>query len=639
VATPVRTSLVALGLSLAIFLLYFAAYPIRHLQLPMGFDPPYYVWRAQYLASQGIGSGATAARPGHTILSVILSSLTGRSQLELAVVLTLLMVSLLALAVGAFCRSALGFDRRGWMIAVVTTGVVLGPTHLVGENLATILFLVLIVGALVPLADRVGGGRGFCAAAAMAVTSGLAHWDFLAVFAVVLAAVFALTLPGALRQVRAGVPALDTEAGILAAFAAAIAAAMSALIFVVLRAPLRTTDIPRDPQLYLSKFRTDLTRLYVAAPVGLVAGPAIRAFDHASTRTRGPGEAVRFGFSVRMLEAWSLVMAAGVVYSLFGLHLPPARFLALLVALPGAAGVAALLSWVARRSSARSVAILVLALLALTIPGALRWYQYPVLMQASQLQEARTADGYVRSLPPNQAVVFLVGYEGYPPVYESVVKERTIRIGLSPDRATDAHVFVGSPADLLAGRRTPPPDARTDRVTLLYWNDVEALLPSNPPILILQSMAPDEFVQAQSLGATVIGQGVELLRGPRPPNPLPVASVRASVPNWFAGPAWAAAMLILLAVAGAGWTCVFLRPGSPVETRVSLAPVVGAGVLILGGIGAAELRIPLGGAGGVGTFVVVAGAGFALAAMDARRRRLASGPESEPAADLATRSA
>jgi hypothetical protein len=637
-ATAARTSLVALGLSVAVFLFYFAAYPMRHLKLPIGFDPPYYVWRAQYLASQGIGSGATAARPGHTILSVILGSLTGRSQLELAVVLTLLMVPLLALAVGAFCRSGLGFDRRGWMVAVVATGVVLGPTHLVGENLATLLFMVLIVGALVPLADRVGGGRGFWAAVAMAVTSGLAHWDFLAVFAVVLAAAFALSLPASLRRVRAGVPALDTESGILAAFAAAIAAAMSALIFVVLRAPLRTTDIPRDPPLYLSKFRTDLSRLYVAAPAGLVAGPAVRAFDHVSARTRGAGEAVRFGFSVRMLEAWSLVMAAGIVYSLFGLHLPPARFLAMLVALPGAAGVAAMLSWVARRWSARSVAIVVLALLALAVPGAFRWYQYPVLMQAAQLQEARTADGYVRGLPPGQPVVFLVGYEGYPQVYESVVKERTIRIGLSPDRATDAHVFVGSPADLLAGRRTPPPDPRTDRVTLLYWNDVQPLLKSNPPILILRSMAPDEFVQAQSLGAMVIGQGVELLRGPPPASPLPVASVPPSVPSWFAGPTWAAVMLGLLAVAGVGWTRVFLRPDSPVEVQVSLAPVVGAGMLILGGVGAAELGIPLGRAGGVATFVVVAVAGLALAAMGARRRPT-SEPVSEPVADLATRNA
>ena len=396
--TAARTSIVALGLSMAIFLFYFAAYPIRHLKLVMGFDPPYYVWRAQYLASQGIGSGATAARPGHPVLSVILGSLTGRSQLELAVVLTLVMVALFALAVGAFCRSALGFDRAGWIVAVAATGVVLGPTQLVGENLATLLFMVLIVAALVPLADRIAGDRGFWAAVALAVASGLAHWDFLAVFALVLAAAFALALPTSIRRVRAGIPAIDTESGVLVAFGAAVGAAMCGLIFGVLRAPFRTTDIPRDPPLYRSKFRTDLGRLYVAGPVGLVAGPAVRVLGRLGASSQGRREASRFGFSVRTLEAWSLVMAGGIAYSLVGLHLPPARFLALLVALPGAAGVAAILTWVVRRWRARSIAIIVPALLALAVPGALRWYQYPVLMQPTQLQEARNADGYVRTL-------------------------------------------------------------------------------------------------------------------------------------------------------------------------------------------------------------------------------------------------
>src|SRR2546428_6160114 len=83
-ATAAETSLVTLGLSVAIFLFYFAAYPIRHLKLPMGFDPPYYVWRAQYLASQGIGAGGTAARPGPTIPSGIFARPTRRAPPQLA---------------------------------------------------------------------------------------------------------------------------------------------------------------------------------------------------------------------------------------------------------------------------------------------------------------------------------------------------------------------------------------------------------------------------------------------------------------------------------------------------------------------------------------------------------------------------
>src|SRR2546425_1737353 len=113
----------ALALSFGVFLLYFLAYPVRHLFLPAGFDPAYYVWRAQYLASQGIGTGTVAARPGYPILSAISGSLTGLSQLQIMPVLSLILVSLLALAVGAFASAGLGVGRGRWALVVAVAGV------------------------------------------------------------------------------------------------------------------------------------------------------------------------------------------------------------------------------------------------------------------------------------------------------------------------------------------------------------------------------------------------------------------------------------------------------------------------------------------------------------------------------------
>src|SRR5207247_2465750 len=83
------------------FLLYFLAYPIRHLTLPVGFDPPWYVWRAEHLTALGVGTGEPAARPGHPVLSAIHGSPTGPSQLETTAAPSLLLVALLALAAGA----------------------------------------------------------------------------------------------------------------------------------------------------------------------------------------------------------------------------------------------------------------------------------------------------------------------------------------------------------------------------------------------------------------------------------------------------------------------------------------------------------------------------------------------------------
>ena len=58
------------------------------------------------------------------------------------------------------------------------------------------------------------------------------------------------------------------------------------------------------------------------------------------------------------------------------------------------------------------------------------------------------------------------------------------------------------------------------------------------------------------------------------------------------------------------------------------------GVLILGGVGGAELGIPISGPGGVATFAVITVAGLAVAGFDSRRRA-ASQPPPEPASEVA----
>src|SRR2546430_17400830 len=97
----------ALGLGLAIFAFYFPVYRLKHYSLPLGFDASWYIWRARYTSALGIGALDTAVRPGHAILASILGALTGRSQIELAVVVPLGLVSVFALSVGALVRVAL----------------------------------------------------------------------------------------------------------------------------------------------------------------------------------------------------------------------------------------------------------------------------------------------------------------------------------------------------------------------------------------------------------------------------------------------------------------------------------------------------------------------------------------------------
>src|SRR5262245_30495833 len=74
---------IAAILSVAIFLLYLGRYPLRHANVPAGFDAPWYVWRAQYVGAKGIGALGTSSRPGHAVLSALLGSVTGLSQLRM----------------------------------------------------------------------------------------------------------------------------------------------------------------------------------------------------------------------------------------------------------------------------------------------------------------------------------------------------------------------------------------------------------------------------------------------------------------------------------------------------------------------------------------------------------------------------
>src|SRR5205807_2084365 len=76
----------------AVFLFYELIYRVRHFSLPLGFDAPWYVWRAAYVASRPLGPLGTNARPGHEVLSGDLQSATGSSALPMHVVVSSVLV-------------------------------------------------------------------------------------------------------------------------------------------------------------------------------------------------------------------------------------------------------------------------------------------------------------------------------------------------------------------------------------------------------------------------------------------------------------------------------------------------------------------------------------------------------------------
>src|SRR5207247_2641186 len=113
-------------------------------------------------------------------------------------------------------------------------------------------------------------------------------------------------------------------------------------------------------------------------------------------------------------------------------------------------------------------------------------------VRSDTLAEAGAADRYLASLDAHPPAVFLLRYT--PEFAQGVAaQERNIRIGLSPDRDGEAFFFVGEAADLLAERRTPAPNQWSDDVTLPYWEAVRGILPQAPPVLVLRSVAAEQF--------------------------------------------------------------------------------------------------------------------------------------------------
>jgi hypothetical protein len=149
---------------------------------------------------------------------------------------------------------------------------------------------------------------------------------------------------------------------------------------------------------------------------------------------------------------------------------------------------------------------------------------------------------------------------------------------------------------------------------------VRTVLPEHPPVIILQSLADEQYTHAvDTMGARVIGPGVALLQGPVVPGgPLAAEPLPRPVPGQFVGLLWAGLILALLFAAGAAWTFALAGAGTPPEITWSLAPAVGAAAIMLGALVPGRLRLHLGGAAGIVIYAVVTVAGFVAAGLNMR---------------------
>jgi len=607
------------------FVLYFLVYRVRRFTLPLGWDTPWYVWRADYIGHVGMGPLDTAARPGHPLLSATLSSLTGLSSLRMEVVLPFVLVGMLALAVGAVVAVGGRQEWWRWAAAAAVSGVTIGTTRLVGENVSNLMNLLFVVVAFLLLIRFAAGGRGFAGAVVLLVAAAMSHWLFMPVVALFMAGWWVLALPASARSRRSGTALWRTESGALFAAGGITGAATLALIYPVLGSTFRTREIGELHSRYLPKFREDLKGMAAwavgpPAAVGalFVARPARPERDEPAPPTRGP--------FLRMLGGWTAVCLVGIAVAAVTLAVPPHRFLGLLVALPMAVALAALVwtvgRWVAGRAG-RPAGVLVSAVIvgALTVPTVAWWfgpggdYNGPEQwFDQRAFDQARTIDAYIDQLRPRQMVVVGVGPHGSSGPISISLKERTVRAGLAPEHQEQVVVVPGEPADLLAGRFTRLPNPEFNSHNRVFFDAGVAALRSGAPIVFPQALGPLEWGRALARGSSTLTPGVALLRGPPPSDSHPLSPAPLEVvPATRVGVLQAIALVAVLGLAGLGWTVWFLGTGARPVVVLSLAPTVGAAMLILAALVTTKLGFHPAEAPGIVTTGAVAALGGAVA--------------------------
>jgi hypothetical protein len=611
---------------------YLSIYLFRPVEGPIGWDTTQYAWRAELVQEEGLaglptrlGSGLPVkqGRPAFPVLAGTLGGLQGgATPLAMSAALPLALAVAVGLAGGAVAARAYRTGAVGLaalaLVVVVSPNVILMMQYAYIDNLVvSAVFLAAIVGAAAALEHR----RALVAAIALHGVAGLAHAPFLALTVPALGGAGLLLLPRSVRERRAGRPVLDTAT----ARALLVAAAGALLAYGLVR--VLGTGLP-TPQLvgegFSARLDVDLPhyRLLIAVPAA-VAG-AWLAFR------RGGGAAAAGALSVVVSSAGVGLLSVGLLL-LTPIDLPANRAMAFALGLPILVGVAALgaSERAGRVNRPMGAAVLAVAVAGIGLLGAYQWVRTPPQTSPQRLRDAAEAGVFLeqRDVPPGRPVIFVVDDRSANPEPKVPLMMDHLLAGLPPERMDSVHVFLGAPADLVAGRAsTVPGHPAYDRASARFLDRLGPALRRNPVSLILPSFNQAHWpAWARSHDASVHGRVgvVEGLPGGR----LTTSPEMRSDPLAGGTPRLALLVggtLLALWVAGAGWArLAFGRVVEP-GTVAILAPAVGLAAVLLGGVVADRMGIRLEGWAGGGVTAAVAAAGWAGDLLATRRKARAA---------------
>jgi hypothetical protein len=554
----------------------------------------------------------------------------------------------LAASVGLACAAFAGRatrapnarPRRRFLLVGVFAGAFLG--FLVAGYVSTLVFGAMFLAALAVVAE--GFGRRemapVVAAGLLLGAAALAHPVFLLLGGVI-ALGGALALVGSWRvDELAGRPAWERSlARMVAAGLVAVPVLGAGMLLAADPAGHAPVDTSRDAVLrrtglpsllrasYLRKLHHDFPWWRTIGVVGLALSPlASRTPPAAPPEPADRDRARLFGGA---MAAWLLVTAGVVLALILGASAPGQRLADFCLPLPILAGLG--LSAVrprSRRLGAALVAGGTVLFLAVAWAG---WAASRPLVTPAQLAQLRIVGSALGRLPAGTPVVLVMDDHGDKPALRVTRFANYLRDAVPAGRVPDVALFVGSPADLLAGHPTRTGQAEHDALATTAWLALRQDLRRPALAVVVHAIDPAGFDDAALLPeARLLGPGVIALPGLDPEPALgPTGPARLTEPGagplspWM--PVWLAPVLfVVVAVTGWPWARLGLTDPTPAAVRFALAPAFGGAALSLCAVATDAAGLQLAGAGGW-VAAAVALSGWALLAARAAFRASGSG--------------
>ncbi|MDP9329981.1 MAG: hypothetical protein M3P11_04985 [Actinomycetota bacterium] len=596
-----RTDL-ALVAGITVFLLawFLRTTLVRGLRFGVGPDFPVYLWWTRIGAASGLSM--IGRRPGTPALLAVLQ---GTYHLPLVATVAGLQYALGAaagLAAIALVRGRTPGGRWGWGLAGAFAGMF--AVHLAGGYLSNLVLAVAFIATGAAIA--VGTRRGTIAAAALFGGGGLAHPEFFGLSAAILA------MAGVWAWVRTREPGGRAEAARVAwTLAGGITIVGAGLVSMLVGPSVLRVDTSKDAFLRRVGMRQELVRDYADRfrQKARLYAPVSQVFLALPGSTRVSGSTRRF------LLTWVLASLVAVPVGLVTGLYPPERILTFGFAFPILAGLG--IMWVWERLQPRRWLGLLAALALVAVIGWI-WYgaasQQRTFETAEEVAQLDTAARIASTLPAGTPLVYVVDDPDATAIFLATHAENMILATLPPDRIGDAHVYIGTSENFRA--RVP-----TIRDSLQYdtlSRDLLSQIPTGPSAIFVvrelnkvPAVITDPALYRWDDGLT------SSVPDPRPLPPLP-DELRASS---SAGIAFATiATVILLLVIGLGWSTWALGEG---VSAVAAAPAFGAAMLVLVGIAAERLGVPLTGTWGPTAISAATGGGGYILFLAFKRTTLA----------------